>query len=610
MGPLDLLTPEPAPLFGGPPARNAYVELHNLIAAAARPTEFGPADRERIGRRHGVDLASSFAAERLALYRALLDDALASGDLTGEARARLAHVADTLGLSAADLRPAHERAFAVAVEAAVADDRLSDTERALLYTLQHTLGFDPDVAGAAYDVLARRRLLDVVAGVLADGEVSPEEADEVEGLAGALSVETPADVAARLAEAAGRWRARHGPPTEVHLGIPLEAREVAYHMTTNASWRSVDGAALHTALGRLSDDRTESLAVPDSAVRGRDQFGHVVVTSRRVAFLPHEGEAENWPLAYVSRVLPFANGVVVETDGGERVLVDASDAAKSFGDALRRALGAEQTAAEPPGSALAEGAAFSGAGRWRNVDLRVLYASGAAQRALDRAETAGSRVTDEALRGRPGAGRVAAWEGMLLLEGGGRHRGVRPAAGRPPRRFLNGVLVPLTDDRAVLVDVGERADALLAALAGAHTQPEAPVEGGAHGGGAASGARWRKVLAAEARAAVRATTTWAGWWLFRRAVPPRPDAVVRALAGRSVAWAGTGGARVTDTHLVFEPTFEAAGTRRRTSLDTVEGVVVAGPIVWVRRRRAYDWLVRFASEADAARVARRVRAGR
>ncbi|MCA1481925.1 hypothetical protein, partial [Bradyrhizobium sp. NBAIM08] len=61
MGPLELLEPEPAGLFGREPAFNAFVELHNLVVAGADATggsgliDFGPEDADRIARERGVD---------------------------------------------------------------------------------------------------------------------------------------------------------------------------------------------------------------------------------------------------------------------------------------------------------------------------------------------------------------------------------------------------------------------------------------------------------------------------------------------------------------------------------------------------------------------------
>ncbi|MDT0631071.1 hypothetical protein RQM47_02045 [Rubrivirga sp. S365] len=82
-------------------------------------------------------------------------------------------------------------------------------------------------------------------------------------------------------------------------------------------------------------------------------------------------------------------------------------------------------------------------------------------------------------------------------------------------------------------------------------------------------------------------------------MPPRPEAVARALGGAEDSWDGRGTVRVTDTHLVFE----GGGEVRRTSRRTVAAVVQSDRVLWVRRRRAHDWAVRFETEAEVARVA-------
>ena len=73
--------------------------------------------------------------------------------------------------------------------------------------------------------------------------------------------------------------------------------------------------------------------------------------------------------------------------------------------------------------------------------------------------------------------------------------------------------------------------------------------------------------------------------------------MVRRLSRRA-DWQGPGAVGLTDQSLVFD------GPRtRRTSLRTIESVVRRGETVWLRRRRAHDWLVRCASEADAVALA-------
>ncbi len=57
----------------------------------------------------------------------------------------------------------------------------------------------------------------------------------------------------------------------------------------------------------------------------------------------------------------------------------------------------------------------------------------------------------------------------------------------------------------------------------------------------------------------------------------------------------------TDRQMVFD-----GSPTRRTSLRTVESVVRRDEVVWVRRLRAHDWLIRCADERDAVAVAERL----
>lgn len=340
MGPFDLLAPEPAPLFGRPPERNAYIELHNVIAAAESVGDFGPDDLARISRRHGVDLRTAFYAERLALYQGLLDDRLANGDLDAEDRAVLAHVARSLNLSMDDLAPAHERAFGKAVTDAIADDCLSVEERLLLYKLQHLLGLDPRLADGAYEVMARERFLRIVAGVLCDGELSPEEAAEVERAGQDLSVAIPEHLATMLDEAAVRWRARHGELPTAHVGIRLRPGERGHYVVSRARWQAVNGPRLHQVIDkeRLRDGQTARLRVPQAALAARTEVGQAVVTSARLVLLPARGLPDEYPLRSLAQTLRFANGTVIRTKGDRRVFLDLGDDNRAFYTVLYRAM--------------------------------------------------------------------------------------------------------------------------------------------------------------------------------------------------------------------------------------------------------------------------------
>ncbi|WP_412060925.1 hypothetical protein [Rubrivirga sp. IMCC45206] len=361
MDPLDLLTPDPPGRFGKAPEWNAYVELHNVVAAAASAVEFGPSDRVRISERHGVDLSRAFADERRGLYQTVLDHRLRDGDLSGPDRHLLGHLARTLALSAADLRPVHERAFGVAVTQAIADDCLSVDERLLLFKLQHLLGLDPRVAEGAYDILARERLLRVVAAALCDGELSPEEDAEIERVRQALSLEPPAGFEAMLEQARIRYQTRRGRLPEVEAPVPLPARETA-RMTAPIRWSGVDGPALRTAIGpkALQSGRTSGKTVPDRVFKGRQAVGDVILTDRRILLRAGAQAPREIRLSTLAQILRFRNGTVVRTKVDRYVYLDPGDRNEAFYAVLHRLLfGAPKPV--PAGRFVAKGA------RWRRV---------------------------------------------------------------------------------------------------------------------------------------------------------------------------------------------------------------------------------------------------
>ena len=339
MGPFDLLRPEPARRFGGPPERNAFVELHNLIAAAESVQDFGPSDRGRISRRHGVDLAREFLPERAAMYQALLDDRLADGDLDAQDRAVLAHVARTLALSAADLRPAHERAFGTAVSQAVADDCLSVEERLLIHKLQHVLGLDPRLAEGAYDVIAREHLLKAVAQALCDGALAPDEEARIALAESALSVALPPEVQAMLAQARQRWTARHGAMPTADLGVALQPGEEGRYRT-RGQWAFVNADALERHVGPavLHAGRTAGLVLPERVLSGRVRTGEIALTSHRLLLTPDAGLPDAYRLDRVIQSLRFRNGIIVRTRAGRRVYLDAGDERETLYAVLYRTL--------------------------------------------------------------------------------------------------------------------------------------------------------------------------------------------------------------------------------------------------------------------------------
>lgn len=301
--------------LGREPDRNAYVELHNLIAAAEGPDAFGPEDLRRIARRRNVDLTEKFVGERASIYQEYLDHLLETDGFHESGRAVLAHLARTLHLRAEHLRPVHRRAFGKAVQEAIADGELSVEERLHLYALQHALGLDPALADGAYEVMAREALLVRVARVLSDGRLSPDEADRISTLQRDLSVSLPTRVQEMLDAAAEQWRQIHTalPTTETDMAL---AKEEVAHFQVRAAWHRVSPktlrmlfpseSAMRAALRDPAETRPVRLPCTSSIHKGR-----VLITSRRLLLRPTRGEASGTGHAALTTVSPFANGTYI-----------------------------------------------------------------------------------------------------------------------------------------------------------------------------------------------------------------------------------------------------------------------------------------------------------
>ncbi|MEM8560295.1 MAG: hypothetical protein AAGG50_20940, partial [Bacteroidota bacterium] len=290
MAPFDLLDPDPPGAFGRTPDRNAYVELHNMIAAATSIHEFGPDDTVRIGRDHDVDfLDGAFATERGELYADFLRHAVSDGDLAPTERETAAHLARTLYLERAALRRIHARVFGHTVAQVIADDCLDPDEQLLLFTLQHTLGIDPDRAEESYEDAARERLLQRIAHALCDGQLDPEEAAEIQAMERDLGVQVPDRVEAMLTTAAERYRLLHGTLRPLDLKAPIDLRDDEAVFWTGLGHWSEAAKPRGRRASQVSFLRRSSLQRVLSKLRGRvsNAAGRITLTNERLLLSRH-----------------------------------------------------------------------------------------------------------------------------------------------------------------------------------------------------------------------------------------------------------------------------------------------------------------------------------
>ena len=343
MDPFDILPYEASKrgLFRSEePRRNAWIELHNLIAAAGSRHEFGPSHVARIERERGVDFQRDFGTERRMLYAEFLRYCVVDGALTEEERSTLEHLAATLHLTPAALATIHEREFGAVVSDVLTDDCLDVGERLLLYTMQHTLGLKPGIAEHVYEKEARARLMQQIAHALCDGKLSDVEEAEILRFAESLGVEVPDHVHDMLDRAAARWALEHDDLPVVDLGLRLLPEEVG-HFSDHAEWFEVNYAHLRIYAGEdreaIHRHETAHVHVPRKALRRVDE-GTVFVTSKRLVLvggLRHPKEMKFKSLLGCER---YKNGTRVLRKDARSLLVQVQSEAEVFFLTLSRAM--------------------------------------------------------------------------------------------------------------------------------------------------------------------------------------------------------------------------------------------------------------------------------
>jgi hypothetical protein len=319
VGPLDLLAPEPPDRWGREPDVNAFVELHNLIAAAESPADVSDADTDRISREHGVDLRTDFRDERVGLYLRLFEAAGSETGFTAAALRRLAPVARVLALAPADVRAVHTRAFGSAVDDALADDCLTVEERLHLYALQQSLGLDETTAAQTVEARAQARLLHAVARALCDGRLAPDEAAAIAEAAHALGVSVPDEIALMLNRAASAWEAT-APLPVLSPSIRLSPGEHE-HARLTAGWARKRSDSLRDAFAGGVAVSSPRDAFPWDRFMTPMRRGDIVLTSLRLVLIDTERATEYVRLADVRDVTAFSDAALVRLDDDSRRLV-------------------------------------------------------------------------------------------------------------------------------------------------------------------------------------------------------------------------------------------------------------------------------------------------
>lgn len=143
-------------LLGRSPARNALIELHGMLRAAASPREVSSEDVARIGRAHGVDIGASFRGDLERSYREYLLFCLTDRRLSEEEVADLDHLRMLFRLDArtceAIQRNVARQVYLRSVGDVLADGTIDPAEREFLRTLQEHLAIPQSIADNILEV--------------------------------------------------------------------------------------------------------------------------------------------------------------------------------------------------------------------------------------------------------------------------------------------------------------------------------------------------------------------------------------------------------------------------------------------------------------------------
>lgn len=317
-------------LLGRPRADLAAAALQHLLAQRD-PTLISRSDISALLLEYGVR-GPAVREVLVHTWRHVLAAFLSDGAFSDREIVYLDTLRETFGLSDdevahAERQVVHPR-YAVALQAALADARMTEAERTALTRLARELRLPEDVQRELYARSARSVIGGLVHRSSADRRLSPDELDQLASVAAHLGVTPELDAAteAMLDRYALFWRIENGElPVVVIADAPVEAGETI-HIALPAERHeprksSGEGAAAEGAgsvriargvyyrAGTASEDRLDRTQLE------RADTGRLIVTSRRVLFVGSKGTS-SFPLRDVSSYQVHADGIVLERRAG------------------------------------------------------------------------------------------------------------------------------------------------------------------------------------------------------------------------------------------------------------------------------------------------------
>lgn len=309
------------------PRENAVIRVNNLLAQAH--------DVRSVTTQHVAEACGGVAptdGDFLALYSRYVDYCLTDGRLSADDQECLAHVRRLLGIKDTDANEAQERAAGVVyrrfVQAALGDGVLDSNDAATLAQVQIDLNLSEGTANIIYSECARTVYQILFNRVVSGGKYSPQQEEELRGVAANLRVAINYDgnTTAVLARLRFLWEIEEGRPPEIPVSINLQQGETCHaHVRTDlhevrrvTQGISYAGVSTSTKLFKGVRVHGGSYAIHRRSkdVLTRLDSGDLYVTNKRVIFMGRQKNLTVKTSAILS-VTQYSDGVEVEKGSGK-----------------------------------------------------------------------------------------------------------------------------------------------------------------------------------------------------------------------------------------------------------------------------------------------------
>lgn len=301
-------------------------------------------DTYRVGSAHAKTAAARVLGELVA--------DLARGDFRKGGRAELQTLCEALsGDILAARRALDDRAAALyreAVDWRIADGVLADVEVAELKACAEDLGLDEPTAASLYGASVNVLFNSTVAGMLEDGQLSPEEDARLTSMLSGLKVNAlfEHETIMILDDARRGWAINNAPLPEIPAPVHLQRGEKAYAVVRAEAWEERSRVSRVSYAGPALNLRVVQgvyLRAGTYAVGGQREAyeyligqGDLIVTNKRLIFVG-ANKSISPRLDSILQIDPYIDGVRVTRATGKPVLYRFETREPWFGAILSRA---------------------------------------------------------------------------------------------------------------------------------------------------------------------------------------------------------------------------------------------------------------------------------